>query len=313
MNWKKPLVYIVMPCYNSEKYLLEQLMSIYYQNYTNWYLIFVNDWSTDSSEEIIRNWISNYDLYDKVKVIIKENGGVNSAIQRWLEEVKNICDIYSGDSLVSYCDSDDIWTREKLDVQVKYMVDHLDCSISYHNHCRINEQWELIEASAINYFYHNEKFEYISTIWNNYISSSLMFRANEIDEIIPLPYGKWMAQDYWTIVLLSFLWKNPHFFDCKLTYHRISNLWLQRTLENKTLEEKANIRIKYFSFLKDRFPDKDLSYIYNYNEDRFLKWELKWYWRFLVYFLTFIKYPRIFFMWLCYLFCNFLKIKINIS
>ena len=82
LNNKNPLVYIVMPCYNGEKYLLEQLMSIYYQNYTNRYLIFVNDGSTDNSENILRDWISHYNLHDKVMVINKKNGGVNSAVQR---------------------------------------------------------------------------------------------------------------------------------------------------------------------------------------------------------------------------------------
>ena len=77
-----PLVYITMPCYNGEKYLLDQLMSIYYQNYTNRYLIFINDGSTDNSEQIIRDWISHYNLYNKVRVITKENGGVMSAVQK---------------------------------------------------------------------------------------------------------------------------------------------------------------------------------------------------------------------------------------
>jgi glycosyltransferase involved in cell wall biosynthesis len=69
----KPLVYIVLPCYNSEKYLLEQLMSIYNQNYQNWFLIFVNDGSTDSSLEIAKKFTKDYNLEEKVKIISQKN------------------------------------------------------------------------------------------------------------------------------------------------------------------------------------------------------------------------------------------------
>ena len=78
-----PLVYIILPIYNWERYFLEQLISIYHQNYKNRYLIIVNDWSTDSSEEIASKFISDYKLKDKVKIIRKENWWLNSAITRW--------------------------------------------------------------------------------------------------------------------------------------------------------------------------------------------------------------------------------------
>ena len=88
---KDPLVYIVLCVYNWEKYFLEQLMSLYYQNYTNWYLIIVNDWSSDNSENIARDFISHYNLHDKVMVINKENWWLNSAITVWLKEIKKRC------------------------------------------------------------------------------------------------------------------------------------------------------------------------------------------------------------------------------
>ena len=129
----KPLVYIVLPCYNSEKYLLEQLMSIYNQNYQNWFLIFVNDGSTDSSLEIAKKFAKDYNLEEKVKIISQKNSWVNSAVQKWLEEITVMCDIDNTDSLVAYCDSDDIWTREKLSIQVGFMVENPDCSMSFHD------------------------------------------------------------------------------------------------------------------------------------------------------------------------------------
>ena len=47
---KKPLVSIIMNCYNGEKYLTESLKSIQNQNYKNWELIFWDNKSTDRSK-----------------------------------------------------------------------------------------------------------------------------------------------------------------------------------------------------------------------------------------------------------------------
>jgi hypothetical protein len=50
-----------------------------------------------------------------------------------------MCDIDNTDSLVAYCDSDDIWTREKLSIQVGFMVENPDCSMSFHDLVFIDE------------------------------------------------------------------------------------------------------------------------------------------------------------------------------
>ena len=53
----KPLVSIVLPTYNGEEYLKEAIEAIIKQTYTNWELIIVNDCSSDSTPEIIQEYI----------------------------------------------------------------------------------------------------------------------------------------------------------------------------------------------------------------------------------------------------------------
>jgi glycosyltransferase involved in cell wall biosynthesis len=48
----KPLVSIIMNCYNGEKFLKETLESVYAQTYTNWEVIFWDNLSTDNSKQI---------------------------------------------------------------------------------------------------------------------------------------------------------------------------------------------------------------------------------------------------------------------
>ena len=292
LNNKNPLVYIVMPCYNGEKYLLEQLMSIYYQNYTNRYLIFVNDGSTDNSENILRDWISHYNLHDKVMVINKENGGVNSAVQRWLEEIKNMCDIHNTDNLIAYCDADDAWTRNKLEIQVEYMLNHPECDLSYHDLTKIDENWKVIQMSRMKSFYPKRDKDYLLYIWNYITSTAMMFKQKYIDYIIPMPTWFMIYQDYWTALVL---WINS----CKIDY--INHvLWYYRTghaslikKASKENEEKRNkSKMKYFYSLKEKFPKMDFTCIIDYNEDVLINWNKTRYST--IYILT--KYPKIFYL-----------------
>ena len=71
-----PLVSIVIPVYNREKYVGITLDSVIKQSYTNLEIIVVNDGSTDKSLEILKS----YELVDKrIRVIDKVNAGVSVA------------------------------------------------------------------------------------------------------------------------------------------------------------------------------------------------------------------------------------------
>ena len=69
---KKPFFSIIVPCYNSEKFLNYSIESIINQSFDSWELIAINDGSTDDTLKILLN----YAAHDKrVKVLTKQNGG----------------------------------------------------------------------------------------------------------------------------------------------------------------------------------------------------------------------------------------------
>lgn len=70
---KEDLVSIVVPVYNSEKFIKETINTVRQQTYTNWELLLVNDCSTDDSKNIIQE----YNKQDeRIKLIdLKENSG----------------------------------------------------------------------------------------------------------------------------------------------------------------------------------------------------------------------------------------------
>lgn len=103
---KEPLISIVVPVYNVEKYLDPCVDSIIEQTYSNWELLLIDDGSTDNSYEKCRGYREQYP--DKIKVFKKENGGLSDARNYGCARAK-------GDYLI-YIDSDDIVSRDYLSI-----------------------------------------------------------------------------------------------------------------------------------------------------------------------------------------------------
>lgn len=72
-----PLISILMPVYNAEKFVAKSIESILGQTYTNWELIIVNDKSTDFSKEIIQRYCS-----DKIRLFDLDNNSGAAYIPR---------------------------------------------------------------------------------------------------------------------------------------------------------------------------------------------------------------------------------------
>lgn len=77
------MISIIMPVYNTEKYLDRSITSIVNQTYGQFELIIVDDGSTDHSLEIIKNWVKKD---NRIKYLQKPNGGVSSARNKGLEK-----------------------------------------------------------------------------------------------------------------------------------------------------------------------------------------------------------------------------------
>jgi glycosyltransferase involved in cell wall biosynthesis len=77
-------VSVVIPVYNSERFLQESIESVIDQTYPHLEIICVNDGSTDNSLEILNSFS------DKIKIIDKKNGGLASALNSGIEEMSGV-------------------------------------------------------------------------------------------------------------------------------------------------------------------------------------------------------------------------------
>lgn len=124
----KDKVSIVMPSYNTAKYIGESIESVLNQTYANWELIIVDDCSTDNTDEIVNKY-----LEDKRIRYIKNatNSGAAISRNRALREAKG--------RWVAFLDSDDLWEPDKLKKQIAFMEDN-GYHFSYTNYVEIDEK-----------------------------------------------------------------------------------------------------------------------------------------------------------------------------
>ena len=105
------LVSIITPCFNSEKYLDECIISVINQTYQNWEMLIVDDNSSDNSSILIKSY-SKQD--DRIKpLFLKDNLGPAMA--------RNTAISISKGKYLAFLDSDDIWLPEKLKLQINFM------------------------------------------------------------------------------------------------------------------------------------------------------------------------------------------------
>ncbi|HEV7399701.1 MAG TPA: glycosyltransferase family A protein [Solirubrobacterales bacterium] len=122
-----PLVSVVIPAYNAERYIAESIASVLAQTYAPLELIVVDDGSTDRTAELAGG-------YAEATVIVQQNSGPSAARNRGAA-------VASGEFL-AFHDSDDTMTPDKLAVQVARMLDDPGTG------CVLAEQELLVEPGA---------------------------------------------------------------------------------------------------------------------------------------------------------------------
>ena len=106
------LVSVIMPSYNSSKYIEASIKSVLGQTYKNIELIIVDDCSSDNTVEIIKSFSDT-----RIRLFINEtNQGAALSRNKALREAKG--------NYIAFLDSDDVWDLTKLESQIQYMKEN---------------------------------------------------------------------------------------------------------------------------------------------------------------------------------------------
>lgn len=113
-----PLISVIIPAYNAERTILETIKSVQNQTWSDFELIVINDGSTDRTLELVNS------IQDKrLKVFSFQNGGVCVA--------RNYGISYATGEFISFIDADDLWTLDKLEVQLDALKQHPEADVAY--------------------------------------------------------------------------------------------------------------------------------------------------------------------------------------
>lgn len=103
------LVSIIMPSWNTGRYIAESIQSVLNQTYRNWELIIVDDCSMDNTDQVVASFRD-----DRIRYLHnKHNSGAALTRNYALREARG--------EWIAFLDSDDLWTPKKLEHQIGFM------------------------------------------------------------------------------------------------------------------------------------------------------------------------------------------------
>ena len=155
---------IILPNYNSSKFLKQTLKSILAQTYKNWRLIIIDDCSDHKTIEILKKYTKD----KRIKIFwLKKNKGAGFCRNYAIKKTKS--------PYIAFIDSDDIWKKNKLKNQINFMTKN-NYSFTYTYYETFGERKKIIIPPL--------KFNFLSFIHNTSIATStMMIKRSEIKNI----------------------------------------------------------------------------------------------------------------------------------
>jgi len=172
MTVENPLVSVIVPVYNGGRYLRAALESVFAQTYRAIEVIVVDDGSTDDSGTIAQS-------FPEVRYIHQTNQGVAAARNNGIEAARG--------EFFAFLDQDDLWTTDKLRVQVDYFLNHPDVGYT------LTQQKFFLEPGAtVPAWFRKELFDSVHTGW---VLGTMLVRRTAFEQIGNFATGYSAAND----------------------------------------------------------------------------------------------------------------------
>lgn len=159
INAKMPLVSVVIPCYNHEKFLKSTVESVFSSSYPNLEVIIVDDGSTDRSLQVAMELKSRF---DEIYVISQENSGPSVARNNGIERAKG--------RYILPLDADDLISTNYIEEAVRILESNPNVKVVYaeaEKFGAVNKKWKL------------KSFSHYKLALDNMIYVSALYRKEE--------------------------------------------------------------------------------------------------------------------------------------
>ena len=248
---KKPLVSIIINCFNGEKFLDEALKSLLQQTYENCEIIFWDNQSTDSSAKIFKKYQDR-----RFKYFFADE-------HTTLSKARNLAIEKSKGDLISFLDADDLWEKNKLELQIKFFEDHKVGAV-FSNHWVIKKEYKkkLLTKTKLprGYIYNNLIDNYVVGMLTIIIKKNFYLKlAKKFDERFSI------IEDYDLILRLSKICV----FECiekplasyRLHEHNHSKIHMQKEIKEMKIwlsENKLGLKDSEIKKIKKQIDYREL-------------------------------------------------------
>jgi glycosyltransferase involved in cell wall biosynthesis len=137
MNEFRPLISIITPFYNEQRFLQDAVDSVLNQDYEHWELLLVDDGSSDSSTAMAKEYAG---LYPGKIIYLEHPNHTNHG----LCATRNLGLHHAKGTFTALLDADDVWRKEKLSNQVRIAAAHPDLAMV----CEASEFWHSWKESV---------------------------------------------------------------------------------------------------------------------------------------------------------------------
>ncbi len=166
-----PNIDIIIPNYNKGDYLKECLNSVLNQTYKNWSVYLIDDCSNDLSRDILKE----YNREDQIKItLLNKNFGPSYCRNLGLKNSKS--------EYIAFLDSDDYWPKNKLETQIREMLDnkydfsYTDIEYFFNNTNRDTKKTNLPKIYDFNKFIHKSTMSTSSILVKRSILGNKLFK-----------------------------------------------------------------------------------------------------------------------------------------
>ena len=278
-------VSIITPCFNGEKYINRYLDSLLNQTHVNLEIIFINDGSSDKTEEIVKSYSEKFESKGMdFKYIYQENAGQAAALNKGLK-------IFTGEYL-TWPDCDDFLPPDSVEKKVKFFEENPSFDIVRSDVALVGED---NMEKIIGYYAKNNPNKFKEDLFDDYIlenkvwfspgcfmiKSAAFLKVNKEREIYSGPGGQ-----NWQMIL-PILYKNKCGYIDEVTYiytirssshsrnFRSYHEELLRCKEHldilietlKKIEMNDNERTQYNKLIEEKYIRKKLYLSSNYREN----------------------------------------------
>lgn len=226
---KQPLISVVIPVFNVEKYLKKNLDSIISQTYKNLQIILVNDGSTDNSAVICAEYLKKD---SRIELIEQENAGLSAARNAGIKRAKG--------EYLAFVDSDDSIDPDYIEYLHKLIVEN-DADMSI---CGIRESYENGKERVLNESYSNKNLSQADCLKRMLLEQGYNCSA----------YAKLYKRDLWKDIEYPYA---KHYEDLGTTYKYV--------LRSHKIAYGAEAKYEYFirkgSISHSKFSTKKLDIV----------------------------------------------------